>query len=158
MMKKRIYWKVLITSFLIVFVVVAGIGSLFTSGETDSDWYLSTKTRITPPNWVFPVVWNALFILISLSLYFVWVNSNNKEKKIIALVYGINFLFNIFWSFLFFKMKNPVLAFVDILFVLGTIVMMIFVSGKIDKKASWFLVPYFFWVCFASVLNGLIAF
>ena len=156
-MKKRVNWKVLIISFLIVFIGVAGIGSLFTSGETDSEWYSSIKTSITPPNWVFPIVWNILFILISLSLYLAW-TSAKKKRKVVALVYGTNFISNILWSFLFFKLKNPVLAFVDIIFVFITIIMMIFISGRINKTSSLLLLPYLLWVGFASVLNGVIAF
>ena len=158
MVKNKIHWNVLIFSFIIVFGIVGLIGSLFTSGETNSEWYSSTKTFLTPPNWVFPLVWNILFILIAFSLYFVWVYSNKKQKKTVVIVYGMNFLFNMIWSFLFFKLKNPILAFIDILFVLITIILMIFVSGKIKKISSWMLIPYLLWVGFASILNGLIAF
>jgi translocator protein len=154
-MKKRVDWKVLIISFLIVFLIVAGIGSLFTSGETDSEWYASTRSNITPPNWVFPIAWNILFVLIALSLYFVWTSANKNEKKIITIVYGLNFLFNILWSFFFFRLKNPLLGFFDIILVVVTIIAMIFVSWKINKKAAWLLVLYLLWVSFASVLNFL---
>jgi tryptophan-rich sensory protein len=157
-MKKRmkgINWKVLIVSLIIVYLV-AFVGSLFTSPVTDSEWYDSIKPSITPPGWVFPIVWNILFFLIALSLYFSWINSDGKEtRKKIILVFGINFILNIFWSVLYFGLKNPFYAFIEIFLLWISIVSMIYVSYKIDKKAGWLLVPYLLWVSFAIVLNYL---
>ena len=60
--KKKVKWKVLIISLIIVYAV-AFIGSIFTSANTNSDWYQSIKPALTPPNFVFPIVWNILFFL-----------------------------------------------------------------------------------------------
>ena len=78
-MKTKINWKVLIISLISVYAV-AFIGSIFTTSAVKSAWYQSIKPAITPPNWVFPVVWNILFFLIALSLYFVWVSIKNIKK------------------------------------------------------------------------------
>ena len=153
-MKRKINFKVLVICLLFVYGI-AFIGSIFTSGNTNSMWYLENKPVITPPNYVFPIVWNILFFLIALSLYFAWVNSNKKQKKKVALVFGINLFLNVLWSFLFFGLQKPLWAFFDLLLLLATIILMIFVTGKIDKKASYLLIPYFVWVCFAGVLNWL---
>ena len=154
-MKKRgINWKILISSLLIVYAV-AFIGSIFTSQNTDSEWYQSIKPDITPPNWVFPIVWNILFFLIALSLYFAWINAKNPQKKKIALVFGINFILNILWSVFYFGMQNPLIAFIEIIFVLISILSMIFTTYKINKTSSYLLIPYLLWVGFASVLNYL---
>lgn len=154
---KKVNWKILIASFVIVFLV-AFIGSLFTSGNTNSSWYDSIKPSITPPNYVFPIVWNILFVLIAFSLYFAWISSKKKDKNKLVLVFGLNFLLNILWSFLFFTLKNPVVAFIDILLLLASIIWMIGFTYKINKKSSWLLVPYLLWVAFATILNYLIAF
>ncbi len=153
-MKKRINWKILILSLVIVYLV-AFIGSLFTAPVTDSDWYDSIRPSITPPNWVFPVVWNFLFFLIALSLYFSWINANKEYKQKIGIVFGINFILNIFWSVLYFGLKNPFYAFIEIIILGLSILLMIFITYKVDKKASYLLVPYFLWVSFASILNYL---
>ena len=85
---KKINWKVLIVSLVVVYLV-AFVGSLFTSPVTDSEWYDSIKPSITPPGWVFPIVWNILFFLIALSLYFSWINAMESDvKKKIAVVFG----------------------------------------------------------------------
>ena len=151
-MKKRNNWKVLIVSLVIVFGV-SFIGSLFTTGNTDSSWYLESKPSFTPPNWVFGPVWTILYFLIALSLYFIWIKAKKNEKKKIAVVYVINLFANVLWSYLFFGIQNPLLAFIDLLIIFGSIIGMMFVAGKIDKKAGWVLAPYLLWVGFASVLN-----
>jgi len=152
---KKINWKVLIASLVIVYLV-AFVGSLFTSTNTDSEWYDSIRPSITPPNWVFPIVWNILFFLISLSLYFSWSGSEKSDvRRKIVIVFGINFILNIFWSFLYFGLRDPFYAFIEIFVLWISIVLMIYVSYRIDKKAGWLLVPYLLWVSFAVVLNYL---
>jgi len=153
-MKKGIDAKALVACLLIVYFI-AFLGSLFTFNAVRSEWYISIRPSITPPNWVFPVVWNVLFLLIALSLYFSWTNSGKNEKARIIAVFGINFLANVLWSLLYFKMQNPLLAFYDIVVLLISIMLMIAVLWKIEKKSSLLLVPYFLWVSFASVLNYL---
>jgi len=154
-MKKRINWKILILSFIIVYLV-AFIGGLFTSSNIDSEWYKSIKPEITPTNWIFPVVWNLLFFLIALSLYFSWVNIQKKNiKKKIMIIFGINFFLNIFWSVLYFELRNPLYALIEIFFLWISIISMIFLTYKINKKAGLILIPYLLWVSFAIVLNYL---
>ncbi len=156
---KKINWKILIICLVIVYSV-ALIGSFFTSSNVDSEWYETIKPSITPPNWVFPVVWNILFFLIALSLYFAWIKSKNKKsKKKIVIVFGINFLFNILWSVFFFALKMPILSFYELVFLLWpSILAMILITWHINKKAAYLLIPYLLWVSFAGVLNYLIAF
>jgi tryptophan-rich sensory protein len=85
-------------------------------------------------------------------------NSNKKEKRKIILVYGINFVLNILWSVLYFGLRNPVLAFFELVIFFFSIIAMIFVSYQIKKQAFYLLVPYALWVAFASILNYLSAF
>ena len=149
----KVRWKLFIACLIIVFVV-AGIGSAYT--QIDS-WYESVKPSITPPNWVFPVVWNILFFLIAISFYISW--TNEKKSKIgLIFAFGINLSLNVLWSFLFFSMQNPTLAFYELIILWISIASMLFVTYKIKKIASYLLLPYFFWASFAAVLNYLIAF
>ncbi len=150
----KINWKVLIASLIIVYLVAAA-GSIFTAGNTSGEWYESIKPSITPPGRVFPIVWNILFFLIALSLYFAWNSAEGKSKKKVALVFVINFILNIAWSYFYFFLKNPALAFADIILLEASIVAMILIAHKISKKAAYLLVPYLLWVGFASVLNYL---
>ncbi len=151
---EKISPRLLLLCFFAVFLV-AFLGNIFASGNVKSDWYLSVKPSITPPDSVFPVVWGILFFLIALSLYFAWTNCSQAQRPEVALVFGANFALNVLWSFLFFKLRNPSLAFAEIILLLLSILAMIIFTHKIDKKASYLLVPYFIWVAFASVLNYL---
>jgi tryptophan-rich sensory protein len=159
MKKRRFNFKVFIICLLIVFLIVGGIGSIFTVNNTNTVWYSSIKPSITPPNWVFPIAWNVLFLLISFSLYFAWMNSKSKQQRNkVAIVFGINFILNILWSVLFFGLKQTQIAFIEIILFWVSILAMILVAKDISRKSSWLLVPYLVWVTFASVLNYLIAF
>jgi len=150
----KINFKVLIVCLIIVYSV-AFVGSIFTSGNTGSNWYLESKPSITPPNYIFPIVWNILFFMIALSLYFAWIKSDKKQKKKVALVFGANLFLNILWSFLFFSLQEPLWAFFELLLLLASIVLMIYVTWGIEKKSAYLLIPYLLWVSFAGVLNWL---
>jgi len=157
--KIKFNFKVFIVCLLIVFLIVGGIGSLFTSNNTNTEWYSSIKPSITPPNWIFPLVWNFLFLLITFSLYFAWINSKNKKQKNkVIFIFGINFILNILWSILFFELKLLQLAFVEIIIFLFSILAIILITRNISKKSAWLLLPYLLWVAFASILNYLAAF
>lgn len=145
--------KLLIISFIIVFIVAFAGGRFTDTGG----WYENAKPSITPPDYIFPIVWTALFFLIALSLYFAYSKAKNiKNKRKIMWSFGLNFIFNILWSELFFGLKAPFLAFFDLILLWISIVIMILVSWKINKKASYLLFPYLVWVSFAGILNYLI--
>lgn len=145
-------WKILSVCLLIVFGI-SFIGSLFTADNIDSSWYKENKPSFTPPGWIFGPVWSILYFLIALSLYLTWTKSEKKDKKKIITLFGINLVANALWSYLFFGIRNPFLAFLDILLILITIFPMIFLARKIDRKAGWMLAPYLVWTAFASIIN-----
>lgn len=149
-------------SFLILVIALvlcygAGfLGSLFIIGETNGDWYASVRPSITPPNWLFPIVWNILFLLIAVSFWLTWIGStNDKDRKKIVWVYGINLVANVLWSAFYFGLHNPSLAFVDLILIVSTIIVAMVISRRIDKRASLLLMPYLIWVIFAGLLNFL---
>jgi translocator protein len=148
---KKVKWKTFIVCILIV-AAVAVIGSYLTD---TGEWYNSIKPAITPPNYVFLIVWTMLFYFIAVSLYYSLTNSNDKQKKKIILFFGINFILNILWSFLYFTLKNPIFSMIEIILLFVSILYLIVFNWKINKKASYFLLPYLIWVGFAAVLNYL---
>ncbi|MFA5174500.1 MAG: TspO/MBR family protein [Candidatus Pacearchaeota archaeon] len=157
-MKHKTNWKAFAVSLLVVYLI-AFIGSIFTSSETDGDWYQSIRPSITPPNWVFPVVWNILFFLIAISLYFAWITAKDyKTKNRIIIVFGFNFILNVLWSVLYFGLRNPLFAFYEIIFLWLSIILMIYTTYKINRKSAYLLIPYLLWVSFAIILNYLSAF
>lgn len=148
------HWKPFIIAVLIVFAV-AFLGSSVTTRVVESEWYDNIKPSITPPDYVFPIVWNILFFLLAASMYLAWIHSKNKKRKIVALEYGINLLLNFSWSFVFFGLKQPLFAFIVLLALWVSIAGLIYTTWSINKKSSYFLIPYLLWVSFAGVLNFL---
>lgn len=153
----EIRWKVFLISLIIVYSAAA-VGSFLTYENAGSQWYDSIKPSITPPSYIFPIVWNILFFMIALSLYFSWVSSGKKMHSKIASVFGTNLALNVFWSAAFFWFQNPLIAFIILILLWFSILAMIFVVSKVNKVSSYLLVPYLIWVGFAGVLNYLIVF
>ncbi len=159
---KRVNVRALVLSLFVVYLV-AFIGSLFSTSVT-SPWYNSIRPSITPPNWVFPIVWNILFLFIAGSIYMSWTakTKNRKEsrrnKVKIVIVFGINLLLNILWSYLFFTLRSPVVSFYELLALEASIFVMIFMTYKIRKASAYILIPYALWIVFAGILNYIIAF
>jgi tryptophan-rich sensory protein len=152
----KVIRKKRIISFIICIAIVcfvAILGSIFTSPGVKTSWYQSIKPDLTPPDWVFPIAWTVIFLLIGYSLYYAWQAKKHRAK--VAILFGINFIFNVAWSYLYFGMQNPLYAFYDIIALWLSIDFMIFALLKIDKRSSLLLIPYFLWVSFASILNYL---
>ncbi|MCX8193745.1 MAG: tryptophan-rich sensory protein [Candidatus Pacearchaeota archaeon] len=153
--KKKFDSKFLLLAIVSVFLT-AFIGSQFTD---TGEWYESIKPSITPPNYVFPIVWTTLFILIAISFYLALISSKKEyNKKEIIPGYLFNFVLNMAWSFFFFKMKLPVLAFIDLILLWFSTALLIYITQKINKISSWLLAPYLLWLSFAGILNFIIAF
>jgi len=146
-------WLVFVVSFAVVYGI-AFLGSLFTSLGVQSAWYQGIRPPITPPNYVFPIIWNILFLLIALALAFSWIHSNGKrERRAVMLAFGINLVLNLLWSALYFGLQQPLLAFFDIVLILFSIIYLMVITWEIDVKATLMLLPYLLWVNFAALLN-----
>src|SRR3989338_976235 len=150
---KKGAWKVLLVCLLLSYAVAA-IGSVFTMPGVNSSWYQLVRPSITPPDYVFGIVWNVLFFLIAVSLFFAWTSAKTREdKKRVVKVYAINFVANIFWSVLYFSLHQPLWAFIDLVVLGLSIVSIMLAAWDEDRKVTWLLVPYLLWICFAGVLN-----
>lgn len=152
--KKKVNWKVLIWSLIFVFIA-AGIGGYFTNLGVSSQWYYLIKPALAPANWIFPVVWNTLFVLMGYSLYFGWtkVSGNKKQRNTLIVLFSLNLVLNILWSFFFFYQMNPLLAFIELWVLWLSIFSLIWWFWKIERRASYLLIPYLLWVLFAALLN-----
>lgn len=139
--------------FILICYLCAYIGSLYTFTSV-STWYSTIKKPSWgPPNWVFGPVWTILYTLMGISA---WIASQEKDKKRIRiplLLFFIQLFFNSIWSFLFFYLKNPLFGLIDIIILWIFIVLTIFSFYKVNKTASYLLIPYILWVSFASAIN-----
>lgn len=150
---------------LFVFVIgselLGSLGSIFTIPAI-STWYANlNKPILTPPNWVFGPVWTTLFALMGIAAYLVFQKLNNKKsnkKQIKNALYffGLQFIFNILWSFLFFGQKSMLLGLLDIIILWILILITMVKFYKVNKMAGYLLLPYLLWVTLASYLNFMV--
>lgn len=112
------------------------------------------KPAVTPPNWIFPFVWTALFVLIGLAGYYVWnYYTSDRYRKIFIFLYAINGLLIYLWPHLFFTKQAITDALYVIVLMIILIEAMILVAFKTNHKAAYMLVPYLLWVLYATYLN-----
>jgi translocator protein len=131
------------------------IGSVFTA-STVSTWYSTLiKPSFTPPSWLFGPIWILLYFLMGTSLYLLWQNKA-KDKKKSLIIFGIQLILNVCWSFLFFGLKSPLYGLIGILFLLAAIILTIAFSYRVSLYAVIALIPYLVWVSFATILNYVI--
>lgn len=130
--------------------LVAGfVGSIFNPGE----WYVGMqKSSLTPPNYVFPIVWNILFILMGIAAWRVW-GRRAKGTGFALALFLVHLIFNILWSYLFFGIQRPDLALIEIVMLWTVILLTIVAFLKVDKLAGMLMLPYIAWVSFAIYLN-----
>lgn len=145
------YMKLIVS--ILIPLTVGFAGSFFTSSSINS-WYSTiNKPSFNPPNWLFAPVWTLLFILIGISFYLVWNKDFGDIRSWVLLIYGANLALNLLWSLLFFGLRNPYLALIEIVILWFVILGNIIVFYRISRTAGLLLIPYLLWVTFASFLN-----
>lgn len=139
-------------------VTLGYIAGTVTQTSVDT-WYPTlNKPSFTPPNAVFPIAWSTLYILMGVAAGMVWARID-FEKALVKkglTFFAIQFALNMLWSYLFFGLKNPMVALVEIILLWLMIYETWFVFRKIEKIAGWLMVPYLLWVTYATALNAAI--
>jgi len=139
---------------LLICQVAGFVGSLFTSPAIPN-WYQGLeKPFFTPPSWLFAPAWITLYLLMGIALFLV-LRSGLKKKgiKIALIFFFIQLFLNSLWSIIFFGLKDPLWAFIEIIILWLFILLTIIKFLKISKASGWLMIPYILWVTFASVLN-----
>ena len=145
-----IKWKPLLISILLP-LAVGGISAIVT-GSAMQDFMLMNKPALSPPGWLFPVVWTILYILMGIASYIVW-QSKDRSKDLALKIYSLQLIFNFFWSYIFFNMQNYLFAFVWLIILWLFIIVTTVLFYRINKTAGYLLIPYLLWVTFAAYLN-----
>lgn len=151
-MNKAINWKNLLIS--IAISVGTGILAAVLTRDSMNMYMAFVKPPLSPPAWLFPVVWTILYVLMGISAYLIYEAKGVENQKDKALsIYIFQLFFNFLWSIIFFNFKNYLLAFVVIVVLWLLILEMIGSFKCINKLASRLQIPYLIWVTFASYLN-----
>lgn len=130
------------------------VGSVFTFSSIESWYNYLNQPSFRPPNWLFGPVWTILYTFMGISLYWIWIKGTKKKEVRQAIkLFFIHLALNSSWSVIFFGIHNIYLALVTVVVLWIFIVVVMVKFYKIDKKASFILIPYLAWVSFATVLN-----
>jgi benzodiazapine receptor len=149
MMQNR--WFVL-CGFIVLCLAVGGIAGAFTASAV-TQWYPTLlKPPFNPPNWVFAPVWTALYIMMAVAAWRVWL----KGAKITGALgwFYAQLTLNFLWSFLFFGTHAVGLALIEIMVLWCAIAITGYKFGTIDRAAGLLFAPYLAWVSFAILLNA----
>ena len=143
--------------YIISVAISLGVGivsALLTRGNMIIYEEVSTPP-LSPPSFLFPVVWTVLFVLMGISAAMVLTTGTSplvKRKNALS-VYGMSLFFNFFWSIIFFNFRAFLIAFVWLLVLLALIILTIVKYFKINRTAAYLQIPYALWVTFAGYLN-----
>ena len=134
-----------------------GLGAIagLLTAEAVPEWYATlNRPSFSPPNWLFGPVWTALYILLGISLFLIWKQSESKKRNLAIFVFLLQLALNFGWSFIFFYFNLIGLALIEIILLWISIVIMIVLFYKIKPMAAYINIPYFIWVTFAAILNA----
>ena len=137
-MKKNDYKKLIL--YIAIPLLLGGIVGFITSKE-------STNYNGIVDEWVFPIVWSILYILMGISSYIV-----RNNKKLMS-IYKVNLVINLLWPIIFFTLNFKVFGFFWILLLILVVGYMMYKFYNKNKISAYLLIPYLLWLIFASILN-----
>ncbi len=119
------------------------------------EWYQTLiKPTWAPPSWIFGPVWSVLYAIIAVSFGYVgYLYFKGVVPFAVVLPFALNIIFNIAFTPLQFGLKNNLLASIDILLVLGTLVWALYAIYSYVPWVTYINIPYVLWVAFATVLQ-----
>lgn len=142
---------------LVLFVALcygaAYLGQLATTPNIPT-WYAGLeKPWFNPPNVVFPIAWGILYTVMAVAAWLVWREPGSQPRTAGLLAFAVQLVLNVGWSWAFFGSQSPVLGLVVIVPLLAAIGVTTVLFWRVSRTAAVLMVPYFAWVCFATVLN-----
>lgn len=140
---------------ILLTLAVGGLSGFLTSMGMDSFDAL-TKPPLTPPSFLFPIVWTVLFILMGVGAARIFMTEPTAARNRALIVYVVQLAVNFFWSIIFFNLQAYDFAFFWLILLWVLILTMIYLFCKVDKPAALIQIPYAIWVAFAGYLNLMI--
>ena len=133
-------------------VLLGGIGGFAT---TIGDWYRNLrKPPWQPPDWLFGPAWTLILGGAAWAAVLAWnATTDSGARTAIVIVYAVNFVCHLVWSPLFFTLRRPDWALIEVVFLWSSVLAMLVVLAPLSATAGWLILPYLLWVSFAAVLN-----
>ena len=139
---------------IIIIPLIVGFISSMLSLNGFKTFNLLDKAPLTPPSWVFIVVWTILYILMGISSYLIY-EKNDLNSDTALKVYALSLFINFLWTPVFFGLKLRLFALIIIILLDLLVAYTIYCYHKIKKEAAYLQIPYLIWVLFATYLNFL---
>ena len=144
-------------SFIISIIISLSVGiisALLTRGNMNIYKEIITPS-LSPPSFLFPVVWSVLYILMGISTAMIYTDSiaSERQKDRALYTYAASLVANFFWSIIFFNLRFFLFSFLWLLMLLYLIISTILQYRKINHTAAYLQIPYAVWVTFAGYLN-----
>ena len=138
---------------LLITSLASALGG-FTTASFKEPWYSEIiLPSFNPPSWVFAPVWTTLYIMMSIAIWKIWINS--FDSKVLKL-YFIHLFFNGTWSIVFFGFHQIGLALINLVIILIFIILLMKSYFVRDKVSFYLMTPYLLWSSYALMLNSLI--
>lgn len=115
------------------------------------DYNYLVNPPLSPPSYLFPIVWNILYLLIGISYYIY--RKNNNDNPLTIKLYYIQLILNYLWSIIFFTLKLRTLAVIWIIVLAITVIYLMIRFYKEERTSFYLFIPYILWVLFATYLN-----
>ena len=145
---------------IIIPLVVGGMSSFLTK-DAMMIFDSVKKPPLSPPGILFPIVWTILYVMMGVSSYLIYKEKDNVNVKGLVkstlIIYGVQLFFNFFWSIIFFKFAMYKFAFMWLIILWVLVLLYIIKSYKVNRIASYLMIPYIVWMTFAGYLNIMIA-
>ena len=139
--------------FVLVCFAAAGLGGIVTTPNIPT-WYADLAKPVwTPPDWLFGPVWTLLYLIMAIAAWLVWRQTGLVGAKLPLALFAVQLVLNSLWSVLFFGLRSPGAAVVDIVLLWAAILATLIAFWMRSMLAGVMLVPYLVWVSFAAVLN-----
>lgn len=149
---KQKKWKPYVAGAAIA-LAVGSLSGLLSMGGMKEFEMAATKPPLSPPGWLFPVVWTVLYALMGICSGIIWQKSPSRQRSRGLNLYAVQLVVNFFWSLLFFNARAYALAAGWLVMLWALVLLMIFAFRKISFKAAWLQIPYLAWLTFAAYLN-----
>ena len=136
---------------LLITFLASAIGG-FTTTSFKEPWYSQIiLPSFNPPSWVFAPVWTTLYIMMSVAIWKIWINS--FDLKLLKL-YFVHLFFNGTWSIMFFGFHQIGLALINLIIIIAFIIMLMKKYLIRDRFSFYLMIPYFLWSSYALILNS----
>ena len=139
---------------IILCEAVGALAGWISAGGIEVYSALANKPPLTPPQWVFPVVWSILYALMGVSAARISLTPPSKERNRGLNLFTAQLIVNFFWPLLFFNAQAFGFALIWLILLWVLVFAVILIFRKIDKTAAWLLIPYLAWLTFAVYLNA----